>query len=146
MPRTLTPREAQILAGLARGETYAQIAARLHLTPATMKGTVERLRFRHGVGTGEELVHLGYTWGWLTALPPEPRQAVALSGRQREVLQHIATGLTNEQIAVRLGISPSTVIEYGRRLRHALDAHNRPHLVALAHQHGHLIADTAIAA
>lgn len=134
----ITAVETQVLAGIARGESSARIAERLHLTPGAVKAHTERMRVTNHVHTSEQLVHLGYTHGLLTSLAPEPRHPVTLPPRQQEVLQHIAAGRTNDDIATLLGISIATVVEHARRLRDTLDAHNRPHLVALAHQHGHL--------
>lgn len=143
---TPTARQLQVLAGLARGHDRNQIADRTHMTAATVKNTMDALRAKHGVHTSEELVHLGYTRGWLAGLAPEPRPHIALSDRQLEVLHHMTAGLTNDQIATRLRISVSTVVEYARRLRDHLDARNRPHLVALGHQHGHLTTHPKAAA
>ncbi|MET7641836.1 response regulator transcription factor [Streptomyces sp. NPDC005438] len=54
--RTLTEREAEVLAGLGEGLSNAQIAARLHLSEATIKGYVsrvlEKLRCRNRTQAG----------------------------------------------------------------------------------------------
>jgi len=41
----------------------------------------------------------------------------ALSTREREVLLHFSSGLTYAQIGRRMGISPSTVDTYLRRIK-----------------------------
>ncbi|MFK4100726.1 response regulator transcription factor [Streptomyces sp. NPDC019531] len=58
-----------------------------------------------------------------------------LSLRERQVLQHVATGLTHIQTAHRLGISPHTVDTYIRRIRAKLGLGNKAQLTraALAH-------------
>jgi DNA-binding NarL/FixJ family response regulator len=43
-----------------------------------------------------------------------------LSARQREVLQCLAEGLTNKQIAMRLGMSQRTVFNHQLALKHSL--------------------------
>ncbi|MFD7665068.1 response regulator transcription factor [Streptomyces sp. NPDC059788] len=54
-----------------------------------------------------------------------------LSPREREVLSHIADGLTYDQTARRLGISVHTVSTYLRRIRAKHPAPTLAHLVRL---------------
>lgn len=58
--------------------------------------------------------------------------AVKIGWRQRQVLQALASGLTTQQIAVRLSLSPSTIEQHIQRLRVRLKAENRQQLVARA--------------
>ncbi len=60
------------------------------------------------------------------------RLPVALSPRQRVVLDGIADGLTEKQIASQLGITPRSVRTYLSQLMALLDAHSRGQLVARA--------------
>ena len=46
----LTPREREVLAGIAQGESIPTIAARLYLAPSTVKTHVQRLYEKLGVG------------------------------------------------------------------------------------------------
>ena len=55
-----------------------------------------------------------------------------LSERELEVLQLIAEGLTNPEIAARLYISLNTVKVHTRNINGKLDAHNRTQAVARA--------------
>jgi two-component system response regulator DesR len=55
-----------------------------------------------------------------------------LSGRQLEVLQLFANGLTTEEVASRLGLSPTTVRSYGEQGMRKLSASTRVHAVAQA--------------
>jgi DNA-binding NarL/FixJ family response regulator len=50
---------------------------------------------------------------------------LALSGREREVLAHLAAGATNREIAARLHLSPHTVKEYASALYKKLEVANR---------------------
>ncbi|MGW2158505.1 response regulator [Nonomuraea sp. NPDC001699] len=59
-----------------------------------------------------------------------------LSGREREVLLLVARGLTNPQIAERLGIGQATVKTHVRSLLAKLAAHDRAQLVIAAYEGG----------
>ena len=75
---------------------------------------------------------------------PEPPRAVrvptvsldAITGREREVLALIATGLSNSEIAARLSISEATAKTHVGHLLTKLSARDRVHLVILAFQAG----------
>ena len=60
----------------------------------------------------------------------------ALTPRQLEVLQFLATGLTNAQIADRLYLSPRTVDQHLRRIYAALDVSSRAAATRYALDHG----------
>lgn len=67
------------------------------------------------------------------ALPAlQGRQASRLPARQRQVLELLAQGLTNKEIALQLGIAPATVKIHVARLTSWLDAVNRTDAVARA--------------
>ena len=59
-----------------------------------------------------------------------------LSERELEVLQLIAAGLTNREIAERLYLSPNTVKVHSRNIYGKLDSHNRTQAVARARDLG----------
>jgi DNA-binding CsgD family transcriptional regulator len=59
-----------------------------------------------------------------------------LSPREREVLDHIANGLTHSQAARRLNISPGTVDTYLKRIRRKFGPANKADLTRLAMQLG----------
>lgn len=59
-----------------------------------------------------------------------------LSDREREVLEQVAKGLTNDEIATRLYLSPATARTYVSRLLTKLDARDRAALVILAYESG----------
>jgi DNA-binding NarL/FixJ family response regulator len=67
------------------------------------------------------------------------RSAVRLlSDREREILVLLAGGLTGDQIAEKLVLSPQTVQTHVRNLMRKLDAHTRVHALALALRHDEL--------
>jgi DNA-binding NarL/FixJ family response regulator len=59
-----------------------------------------------------------------------------LTERQAEVLQMIASGLGNKQIAQLLFVSPETVKSCVDEIRFKLDASNRTHAVAIGLRYG----------
>jgi two-component system response regulator DesR len=66
--------------------------------------------------------------------PPPPAQA--LSPREREVLELVAAGLTNAEIAKRLHLSPNTIKEHASTLYRKLGARNRAEAVLRAQRLG----------
>ncbi|HEY7034588.1 MAG TPA: LuxR C-terminal-related transcriptional regulator [Thermomicrobiales bacterium] len=61
---------------------------------------------------------------------------VPVSGREREVLALIAEGLSNQEIAVRLGLSEHTVHRHVANILTRLDLPSRAAAVAYATRHG----------
>ena len=59
-----------------------------------------------------------------------------LTPRELEVLQLICDGLSNKEIAVRLGLSANTVAVHRARIMNTLDVHKTAELVMYALQHG----------
>ncbi len=97
---------------------------------------------------GEGRQPIGYAAKLLAAFAPPPtilQSAVRypqstliepLSERELEVLQHIADGLTNREIADRLYLSLFTVKAHARSIYDKLDAHSRTQAVARARELG----------
>ncbi|GAA4605846.1 DNA-binding NarL/FixJ family response regulator [Actinoplanes octamycinicus] len=79
---------------------------------------------------------------------PEPRTAPAvlrvLTEREREVLSLVAAGLSNEQIAQRLVVSPLTAKTHVNRAMAKLGARDRAQLVVIAYQTGLVRADPPV--
>ena len=73
----------------------------------------------------------------------QPAKADPLTAREREVLERIARGLTNRQIAEQLFVSLNTVETHRRHLLEKLGVHSRAGLVAQALERG-LLGDHAI--
>ncbi|MGC3863012.1 response regulator [Micromonospora chersina] len=73
--------------------------------------------------------------------PASPDQLRALTEREREVLTLVATGLSNEQIAQRLVVSPLTAKTHVNRAMAKLGARDRAQLVVFAYQTGLVRAD-----
>jgi len=73
----------------------------------------------------------------LAALAPETRVAKAgapkLTPRQQEILEQISRGLSNKEIARRLGISAATVKNHVHHVLEKLSVHRRTQALALLH-------------
>lgn len=94
------------------------------------------------VAAGEALLDPGVTATVLRAVAenPAPRRdderLAGLTEREREVLQQLGRGLTNEEIARELYLSPATARTYVSRLLAKLGARDRAALVILAYETG----------
>ncbi|WP_136587787.1 response regulator [Microbacterium hydrothermale] len=74
--------------------------------------------------------------------PAAPRDAPALAvltEREREVLQHVARGRSNDEIAAALFISPHTAKTHVKNTMLKLGAHDRAQLVIAAYESGLLV-------
>lgn len=106
-------------------------------TAANLVAAVERTADGEGVfapGVLDRIVH-GYLGG---GRPPEVAQNATrlLSAREREVLELVARGLDNGEIASRLHLSPATVKSHVRHILAKLELRDRIHAVLWAHRHG----------
>jgi len=69
--------------------------------------------------------------------PQTPPPALSeLTDRERDILALIARGLSNDEIAGRLVISPLTAKSHVRNILRKLDCHDRAGLVAIAYESG----------
>jgi len=106
------------------------------------EGPAELLHAIRVVAAGEALLAPSVTRRLIAefAARPDPQTPPAelaeLTQREREILQLVATGLSNAQIARRLVISPLTAKTHVARILAKLDCHDRAQLVALAYETG----------
>jgi DNA-binding NarL/FixJ family response regulator len=63
-----------------------------------------------------------------------------LSKREREIMDLLAQGLTGEQVAERLYLSPETIKTHIRNAMNKLEAHTRVHAIAIALRKGFISA------
>ena len=69
---------------------------------------------------------------------PDKNKKLPLSGREFDVLELVADGLTDRKIADRLGIREHTVKTHLRRINAKLGATNRAHAVAIGLRKRHI--------
>jgi DNA-binding NarL/FixJ family response regulator len=68
--------------------------------------------------------------------PAPPRQLDALTDREREVMALVGAGLSNDEIAAQLVVSPATAKTHVSRIMTRLAVHDRAQLVVLAYETG----------
>ncbi|MFE7569750.1 response regulator [Streptomyces sp. NPDC057539] len=70
------------------------------------------------------------------APPHRPEQLAVLTPREREMVALVATGLSNQEIAERMFLSPFTVRAHVQRAMTKLEARDRAQLVVIAYRTG----------
>ncbi len=102
----------------------------------------ELVRAVRAVAAGEALLSPGVTRRLIEHFAAQPRPGrdlPALGGlteREREVLALVAAGLTNEEIAARLVLSPLTAKTHVSRIMTKIGARDRAQLVVTAYESG----------
>ena len=100
--------------------TIRSVAAGAHVLPPQMAGTLFSQIARDAVARGR----------------PAALEAVRMTPREREVINLIAEGLSNKEIAVRLRIATHTVKSHVRNVMEKLMLHTRLQIAAYAHRDG----------
>nr|MDT0666539.1 helix-turn-helix transcriptional regulator [Micromonospora sp. DSM 115978] len=86
--------------------------------------------------------HLGYLLRGYLPRPPDAALFATLSGRERDVVEKVAWGYSNQQIADSLHITLDTTKHHVTRAMHATGCANRTQLALLWHRcTGALLAD-----
>jgi DNA-binding NarL/FixJ family response regulator len=96
------------------------------------------------VADGDELLDPAITRRLIDRYTTEPRAGATgppdglerLTPREREVVGHIARGLTNAQIATELVLGESTVKSHVASILAKLEVHDRVGIVIVAYEHG----------
>ena len=63
-------------------------------------------------------------------------EAVRMTQREREVIAHIAVGMSNKEIALQMNVATETVKSHVRNVMDKLALHSRLQIAAYAHQQG----------
>ncbi|NBM15022.1 response regulator transcription factor [Streptomyces sp. GC420] len=94
------------------------------LSPAATKGLIARFLAQGGTQAADD------------APERHSERLAALTGREREVLVHVAGGHSNDEIAEQLVVSPLTVKTHVNRAMAKLGARDRAQLVVIAYESG----------
>lgn len=121
--RALDDEQRRLLELLGRGLSVVEAARRLHLSRRTAERRLAEARSIVGAATNAEAVLRAR--GQELAIPDD-----GLTARESEVLELVAAGLRDEEMADRLGIAPSTVATLLRSSMKTLDASTRVEAVA----------------
>ncbi len=121
-------------------ETYLEQALQAGAKGYLLKSDPNRLILTalHAVESGEVFVSpaLADKWEKLQTRPVNSDPLESLSSRERQVLQLVASGQPNQQIADRLGISVRTVEVHRRNTMDKLGARNAAQMIKFAVEHG----------
>jgi DNA-binding NarL/FixJ family response regulator len=125
-------------------DEYVFEALRVGASGFLVKDTepVDLLRGVRAVATGDALLSPGVTRRLIAefatrAKQPRPaKELAALTEREREVLALVGEGLSNEEIAARLVVSPATAKTHVSRAMVKLGARDRAQLVVIAYETG----------
>lgn len=123
----LNDRELDLLRRLAAGEKHRTIAPDLFLTVPGVHSMTSRLIARLGARNTPHAIHIAHQYGLL-----DPPATVKLSPALLRVMELVADGYTNAEIAVRLGLSEHTVKDHVKKARRLLGARDRAHAAVLA--------------
>lgn len=125
-------------------DEYVARAVRAGASGFLVKDTepVDLIRAVRVVASGEALLSPGVTRRLLERMAtglrdaPDASRLEALTDREREVLRLVGLGLTNDEIAERLVVSPLTAKTHVSRIMSKLHARDRVRLVVVAYESG----------
>jgi DNA-binding NarL/FixJ family response regulator len=125
-------------------DEYVFEALRVGASGFLVKDTepVELLRGVRAVAGGDSLLSPGVTrrligeYASRARQPPPSRHLHVLTDREREVVTLVAEGISNDEIAERLFVSPATAKTHVNRAMTKLGARDRAQLVVLAYESG----------
>lgn len=124
---SLTERELELLRRQAAGQVHREIAPTMFMTVSGVGSMSNRMIARLGARNLAHAIHVAHQHGLL-----DPTPAVELSAPLVEVLELVADGRTNAEIARCLARSEHTVAAQVREARRRLGARDRAHAVVLA--------------
>ncbi|GAA1841759.1 response regulator transcription factor [Agromyces salentinus] len=125
-------------------DEYVARAVRAGASGFLVKDTepVDLIRAVRVVASGDALLSPGVTKRLLERMAtglrdaPDAERLAALTEREREVLRLVGQGLTNDEVARELVLSPLTAKTHVSRIMAKLHARDRVHLVVVAYESG----------
>ncbi len=100
-------------------------------------GATELVGVIRRVGAGEVYVSPGLAWGLLREMSrPRTGPLDELTGREREVLELVASGLSNQEVGDRLGLAEKTIKHYMTNILGKLQVRSRVEAALLAYREG----------
>jgi DNA-binding NarL/FixJ family response regulator len=125
-------------------DEYVFEALRVGASGFLVKDTepADLLRGVRAVATGDALLSPGVTrrliaeFAGRAKTPAPPRELSSLTEREREVMALVGAGLSNEEIAAELVVSPATAKTHVSRAMIKLGARDRAQLVVFAYEAG----------
>ncbi|MET8690536.1 helix-turn-helix transcriptional regulator [Streptomyces sp. NPDC004732] len=142
----LAPRERQILAGLADGDTLVEVAARLQISYGTAQTYRRHAKAKlHGVSESTAALAVAYANEAIAAPEQLDPEAIVVPPEQRDLIALLARGFTPSQMATELRRPISVVRADGRSLLVTLRAKNNCQAIKRAWQYGLLTRDEVMA-
>jgi non-specific serine/threonine protein kinase len=146
---TLLGAAATARAGIGSALSGLDLAQRDATLAAARRGAEHEAAYARGTSMGiEEAIALARSFPVPAAPPESPppdarwlaRERFGITPREYQVLALLDEGLTNNEIAARLGVSPRTVQAHTQALLRKLDVGSRGAAVYAAHQAGIIAA------
>jgi len=139
----LTPRERDIVELLLLGCDNTEISKNLNIAPRTVKAHFSRLYLRFGIVDGIKRVKLCNLLGAEVAMRSDRGDPSFVVGERRhQVIELVAQGLNNHQMAVLMGTSVHVIKNSLRTIYDKIGVWNRLELALWyeAHRHQELVS------
>ncbi|MFI5538468.1 LuxR C-terminal-related transcriptional regulator [Nocardia sp. NPDC051900] len=143
----LTQREIEVVTLIAKGKTSAEIADDLGLTSQTVESYASRINRKLGANTRAGSVAIVIRTGVIPPIEATASGGTArpeLTPREREVLELVAKGENDTEIAAALGLTRQSAKTYVFNINQKFGTHHRAGMAAFALRTGNLpLTDTA---
>ncbi|MGW2331612.1 helix-turn-helix domain-containing protein [Streptomyces sp. NPDC001700] len=135
---TLSGREREALQLIANGMSTSQAATEMKVSADTVQGYIGHVVGKLGTGDRASAVHQSYVTGALTPPNAEPAGNLVVTSGQLRVLQGLADGLSQQELAASSGFYTDNVRAEERALTALLGAKSAAHLITCSWQQGWL--------